>query len=476
MNQLSAFGPNSAQPTEQIRLSGHAGKKHHGKMGRMGNPAMLALALAVSCFSGAEEVYAKDDIPDYASETLTGDWGGTREKIHERGILLDLSLKVDLLRNRGGLADGGHNMRHLDIKLKADMEKILGWRGATGFINLIHDSGDKLNERYTGSFMGVSNIEVPVDTHRFFHAWIQQEFGEGRFSLLAGLYPIDSEFQVLESAALFVQPPYGPTADLSLTRGPSIFNNPAFGLRAKWYTSDRTIYAQGAILDGVPGDLHSPKGTHIRFEHGDGGMAIVEFGWNPFEKGHTFEPVTPDKGVPMAPAIKIHETADEMGKLALGFWGYSALVDDLVDINADGTPAKRKSQGWYVLAERTLWRGEDGRDLAGFARYSKSDGDSTALDEVWSLGLNLNAPFASRPDDRIGLAYTRSRLGAKFMTAQNNVGVIPSSYEDAWELTYRIQASKWLAIQPLWQRFGYPGGDQSIPRANIMGVRAELVF
>ena len=89
-------------------------------------------------------------------------------------------------------------------------------------------------------------------------------------------------------------------------------------------------------------------------------------------------------------------------------------MPDLLDDNT-----KRRSQGAYALAERTLFSlGETGRDFTVFARYSRSDGDSTALDRISNLGVRLRGPLASRPNDVLAIGWAQSRLSPKYRTAQ----------------------------------------------------------
>ena len=356
--------------------------------------------------------------------------------------------KLDLLSLvSGGLQRGGLPLGHLDLKLKADLDRAWGWSGTSAFFNLIHDHGEKFNHDRVGSLTGVSNIEVAVDTERLLQAWIQKEWLDGKYALLAGLYPIDSEFQVVETAGLFVQPPYGTTGDLALTWGPSVFNSSSFGLRAKWVSDDRAIYAQAALLDGIPGDPAQPTGTHIIFAKDDGTMGVVEMGWRP-----------------------------EGSRYAVGFWGYSARVDDLVDVDSQQNPVQRPSQGAYVLAESTLWKGHSGRSLAGFVRYAINDGDSTALRSIVNTGIVVNNPFSGHGGDALGLAYTHAALSDKYRAFQDSAGRPTSAYESAWELTYRVKLGESFAVQPLVQWHQYPGGGRAVSGATVVGVRMELSF
>lgn len=418
---------------------------------------VFAVFALVLCFSA---LAADDAAPGYSDDTLTGDWSGLRGDWFRRGLAVDLGYKLDALRVAdGGLRQGGRPLGHFDVRVRGDMDKLAGWYGAVAFVNFIYDGGGKTNRDYLGSLLGTSNVEVPVSTTRVYQAWIEQALADGNTTLLAGLYPIDTEFQAVESAGLFVQPPYGAAPDIALTRGPSIFNNPAFGLRAKWMLNDLGIYAMGAVLDGIPGDPARPKGTHIQFQRGDGTMQIAEIGYRP----------------PAASPAPGGETQEFFAKLALGYWRYTAKVQDLVAVDANGDPEMRRSHGWYAVAERTLWRWNSS-SLTGFLRLGATDGDSTAIEKYYNVGARVRGLLPGRDEDLFGLAHTRGGIGATFRASQAAAGIAATAAESATELTYRIQVTKWLAVQPVIQWFRNPGATSDIPKATVTGVRVELIL
>jgi porin len=297
--------------------------------------------------------------------------------------------------------------------------------------------------------MGVTNVEVGAPTTtRLFQAWLQQSLFDDRLAILAGLYPIDSEFFTVDSAGVFLGPQYGTPADLALTRGPSIFNNSAFGLRAKWSIA-KTVYLMGAVLDGIPNDPARPKSTAIRFAKGDGSFSIGELAWLPEADNEKFQ---------------------GHAKAAIGLWGYSTKVADQLDNEL------RYQRGGYVLGERTLLRlgGDEARFLSGFARYTWGDGDSTAVKNSLNLGLHLKGPLASRPDDIAGLAWTRAGMSQKWRDVQT-IPADTKSSEEALEITWRFAVTPYLAIQPNYQYIRNPGGG-SAPNAKLIGVRLDLVL
>ncbi len=434
--------------------------------------ASVALLAALSLAAGAAET-----APDYAATTLSGDWNGARSALWQRGVALEAGLKFDSLHNRGGARDGGRSVSHVDVKLRADLETLLGWSNAVAYLNTISNAGAGINARHTGSLMGVSNLEVPVATTRLFHAWLQQGFLDDRLSVLVGIYPIDSEFFTLDSAATLLHPAYGPPADLSLTNAPSIFNSAAFGIRAKAFFADREVYAMAALMDGVPNDPARPKATAIRFAKGDGAFVIGEIGWMPLETGHSFEPVDPAL-VRQTPALVAHEKYGGLSKYAVGFWRYGNRVADQLDVDADGNPLQRRSQGAYLLAERSLFSlgGEAGRDVTAFGRYSVNTAPASAIDRVWSLGLRIRGPLAGRPDDSLTLGWTRSRLAPKWRAVQAAAGIDTAPAEEAFEITWRAMLTPWLALQPDLQYIRHPGGAAAARHATLVGARIEISF
>lgn len=420
-------------------------------------PQLLAAGIALLATLAPMLAGASEAGPDYAKASLSGDWGGSRTAAWHAGWAWDAALKVDTLRSRGGMAAGGRSMSHLDLRLKADLARIADWDGVTAYLNVLDNRGAGINTRQTGSLMGVSNIEVPVPTTRMFHAWLQQNFLDDQFSLLAGLYPIDSEFFAMDSAGLLLHPSFGTPADFALTRGPSIFNNSSFGFRGKWQSDDRTVYAMGALMDGIPNDPARPRQTAIRFARGDGAFVIAELGWMPNIVGH--------------------ENSGRVSKYAFGLWRYGNRVPDQLDADANGAPLQRRSQGTYLLAERTLLGfGDAGRDLTAFGRYSISDGNSTPIDRMWNLGLRLRGPVAGRPEDALVIGWTHARLASKWRTVQAATGTDTAAREEELEISWRGALTPWLALQPNLQSIRHPGGGANAPRATVLGLRVEIAF
>ncbi len=417
-----------------------------------------------------------EDPPDFAGTTLTGDWGGRRSEAWQAGWTFDGTVTVDALRNRGGQRNGGGAMTNIDLRATADLEKLAGWTGATAYVNVLYSGGSRVNGNYTGSLMGVSNIEVAAPTARLFQAWIQQNFFNDQFSVLAGIYPIDSEFSVIESASILMHPTFGAPGDLSQTYVPSIFNSAALGVRAKWVSADRALYGMAAVMNGVAGDPDATRSYFFRSSAGQGAFVIGEIGWKPSEKGFTLNPVEPVDTVPTDELYDRERFTGE-GEYALGLWRYSKPPPDQYAVDADGQPARDHAQGGYVLAENTLFGlGEKGRDVSAFARYSWSNGRATAIDRTWNLGVRVRGPLASRPDDVLAIGAVHGGLSSGYRSTQAAGGNPTAASENVLEVSWRAVLTRYLAVQPVAQWIRHPGGGADAERATLFGVRMQLVL
>lgn len=127
----------------------------------MRRPFALATFLVLSA-----GLATADESPDFGS-TLTGGWGGWRTS----GLALEGAFKADVMSNRGGtLGRGNNTSTHLELTAKADFDRLWGWHGGSGMLQVINNNGGDLNIRRTGSSVGVTNIAVPVPTTRLFQA------------------------------------------------------------------------------------------------------------------------------------------------------------------------------------------------------------------------------------------------------------------------------------------------------------------
>ncbi len=360
-------------------------------------------------------------------------------------LKLSGSYKADVAGTvSGGLAKRGRVLDDLQIFGDLDLDKAIGWKGATAHVQLLNNSGATPNDD-AGTLQGVDNIEVARQRARVFEAWIEQGFGD-KGSVRAGLYDLNSEFYANASAGLLLAPAFGIGSELAATgpNGPSIFPSTSLAVRVRW-TPNEHVYAQAAVLNANAGVLGDPGGIHTSFDNGV--LAIAEGGW------------------------------EGRGKVAVGAWRYSDKQDDIRALTPSGDPAQASAQGAYVLLERQLTGEGDGavRKTTAFARLGVSDGDTTAFKGGWQAGVLVEHVFESRPDSAFSIGVNQAFLSSKFRDNAFDAGQRLTHSESAIEVTYADKIGP-VTIQPDVQYVKDPGADGGVGHALVAIVRFGVAF
>ncbi len=157
----------------------------------------------------------------------------------------------------GGVSQAGKFLDNLLIEGDLDLDKALGWTGATAHVSLLNNSGGAPND-IAGTLQGIDNIEVARPRAKIYEAWAQQDFG--RASVRVGIYDLNSEFYTTDAAGQLISPAFGIGSELAATgpNGPSIFPSTALALRFRLTPSDAT-YVQAAALNANAGGHRRPR-------------------------------------------------------------------------------------------------------------------------------------------------------------------------------------------------------------------------
>lgn len=353
-------------------------------------------------------------------------------------VSLEAAYISDVLSNvSGGLSRGVRYLDNLDLTFEADLGRAAGVPDTTLFLYGLYNNGTGFSDGLVGDAQTVSNIEAPVAAFRLYEAWLEHRLFAGAVSLKAGLYDVNSEFDVLESAGLFLNSAHGIGTDIGQTgeNGPSIFPVTSLGLRAALRLDERWT-ARFAVLDGVPGDPDRPRRTTVRLGGGDGAFVIGELAY---------------------------ETDDI--RLLAGHWRYTARFEDFTG------PRARGNDGVYLRGEARL-TGEAGggaQGLSAFARLGVAAGRFNMFDRFAAFGLVYAGLFPGRDGDTAGLAVAVAGTSDEFRETSSGAGA-----EVAVELTYRLALTDWLTLQPDIQYIVNPGTDPTLTNALTLGLRAEL--
>lgn len=350
---------------------------------------------------------------------------------------------------RGGVRKGTRYLDNLDVTANVDFDALDWIPRTTLYAYMTYYNGQAFSGRQVGNALGVSNIETDVQAVRLYEAWLQHDLPNERASLRFGLYDLNSEFDALTTASLFINSAHGIGVDIGQSgqAGPSIFPLTSLSARLEVAVTP-ALKVRVAVLDGVPADPDRPRRTAVKLGNGDGVLAIGEADYT---VGAT--------------------------RIIAGYWRYSASFEVALDSAQAGiSVARRGNDGAYIRAESKLTREGKSEDqgLTGFVRLGWADPRFNDFGSFYSGGLVYTGAIPGRNADQLGfaIAYARTTGRAKSLAALDGASLAPN--ETNLELTYRAPITSWLTVQPDVQYVINPGLDPSLKNAVAIGLRAEV--
>ena len=335
----------------------------------------------------------------------------------------------------GGLETGTRYLHNIDLTLGADLDRY-GIPGGSLFLYGLANNKAELSGDLIGDSQVISNIENG-QVYRLFEAWFQQEISGFKYKL--GLIDLNSEFDVIETAGLFINSSHGISPDFSQTgeNGPSIFPTTAPAVLFD-VSPGEGLQLSAGIFDAVPNDPARPERHKLSL--GDGALLVAE----------------------------VNYTAVNDLRLGLGAFTYTSRFEPLL---AGPAGARRGNSGIYGVIEAPL-----GDRLAGWLRVGVANSTINPISHYAGSGLVLSAPFEGRPDDQLGLAVGVAWNGKDNKALILAGGGSPANSEIEIELAYRFTLSDNLALQPDIQYVINPGGARDLDDALVIGIRFEVGF
>lgn len=421
-------------------------------------------------------------IPDWLSgDGITGTWGGLRSKFTDRGFEFIGSYDAEVWGDtKGGLKSGTVYTGLLDVGLKLDLEKALGWRGASLNTTWLLLSGKNASEDLVGNFLTISN-NAGFNTLRNYELWFQQNLLDNKISIRLGQLAADTEFVISDYGALFLNGTFGWPAFMymNLPGGGPGFPVGTLGMRlaiqpVTWFKFQTAVfqgnvYAQNVNTHGFRWRLDSENGFFFLDE--------AQFRWNQ---------QTEETGLP--------------GQLKAGAWFHWAQFSE-----ANDSGSVRGNYGFYIILDQMLYRkppkvteepatvDKDGKralsdtqervtekksdqGLGWFARIAFEPQDRNFIGFYFDIGLTYKGLVPSRSADTLGVAFAYAQLSSGAQQAAIDAGSVGVGAEMALEVTYQAQITKWLSIQPDLQVIINPGGNQDLNNALVIGGRVSITF
>ncbi|HOW19306.1 MAG TPA: carbohydrate porin [Phycisphaerae bacterium] len=428
-------------------------------------------------------------LPDYTGDLahrkyLTGDWGGARTELANKGILFDLDVTQVLQGNAHGGRDTSNAFRYsgsVDYTLKLDTARMGLWPGGLFVFHGETKIGDNVNPK-VGSLMAPNFqglLPVPGDPgmttlSEFF---VTQALSE-QFVLIAG--KIDAT-QVIDQNA-FASNQRTQFMNTGLRFNPTLFYGAPYtclAAGAVWLPT-KWLQVITAVADNDPDGAATMTGFNTAFHGRDWATVIQEFDL-------TIKPF------------------DKNGHQRFGWFWTSR---DFPELGGDGRIQFPQVVGRRLIARQFLPRWARILRL-GSQVYSLSDFETSA--DTWGLFYNFDQMLfteAEDPEQGVGI-FGRFGYGGEpdlfrhfYSLGVSGKGSIPTRDRDTWgigyyyadindcinpvfglnseqgvETYYNIEITPWMHITPDLQIIVNPGGGfQNRDVAIVYGLRARINF
>lgn len=352
----------------------------------------------------------------------------------------------------GGIKQEGTYLHNIGVNLDVDLDKLFGWENAQFHSILLGNQGGIPND-LVGSIQGISNIAAP-NTWKIFEFWIEQNLWKNKIAILIGLFDLNSEFDTRVSSSIFINPSHGigPEFSLSGKNGPSIFPSTSLTLKLTYKYSENTSF-KIAVLDGVPGNLNSSRGTHLKLDKNDGLLFVGEVNYQ----------------------NRSEDMDSDFFSYSLGGWYYTEKFEKINVSQILDLENFSSSYGLYLSAEKYLLVKPNNEALMGFLRFGIANSNVNQVSKYFGLGIKYVGLFKNRSEDILGLALSVTENSHDFVAFMSNKGSEISEFEYILEITYKFYLTNYLNIQPDLQYIINPTftADEN---SLILGVRLNLAL
>ena len=422
---------------------------------------------------------------------LTGDWGGLRDELGRKGVVLDLDVLLTPQVNMGGgRSTGGNFWGNLDYTLNVDTQKLGLWPG--GFLKLEADTGFGSNVfRDIGAIVPVNtaallpgiNERNTALTNATFMQFLSPQFGlaAGKINTLdLGATEFYGDYRTQFMNAAFNFP-------MTLEQVPlSTFGGGVIGIPRE----DILLSALVLGPNGTPDSNDPGKAFDGVLVLGSGTFTVKPFdlvghqslnvSWNNKERfSLTQDPTNLATSLLQERFPRLANPGPVLTDI-LGRFFPALLVP--------GQPPNHKSSSWTVsyAFDQYFWQPDNNpkHGVGLFFAFGASDGNPNPIQYSFLSGIGGKGVMPGRPDDSFGLGIARTQFSGAFvpfLRQQFNLGL---QHEDAIEMYYNISVTQWLnvtadlqIVNPGLKKASNEFGQlANIDTAVVAGARLRLRF
>ena len=394
---------------------------------------------------------------DLASRArLTSDWGGARDDMAKKGVVLDLDLYwMPQAIISGGKDEESGSWGNAIATLNVDTQKAGLWPGGFFKVQTVTSFGDNVM-RETGALVPANiswMLPSPIETDTGLQEFTYTQFLSQHFGVFLGKINSIAPTNVLRGdyTTGFLN------TSINLPLALAMVPLSAYGAGALYLPShDVTLAAM--VLD--------PNGTIENDDMGDafdeGVMALasadlkIKPGGLPGHQNLTLAWSNKDRTSLIQDPANIGRLLLEARFPLLGDPG-PILIEIFEELGIPPTsePLNQESETWAAVYSFEQFvsqpAGDPKRGVGVFFSAGVSDGKANPIKYSYSLGLVGKGVVPGRPHDDFGLAWARTEFSDNFVPNLRETFNLGLQREDAVELYYKASITPWLEIAPSLQ-------------------------
>ena len=414
------------------------------------------------------------------SSWMTGDWGGERTALLDKGVDIQMNYTGESASNvHGGYDKHDHTTKYADqfsLGAAIDLQKLMGWKDTHAMIGLTNRNGDetinsaRVSDPRAGGLTASQQIQGRGSVTRLSELWLSKGWFDDRLDIKGGRFAVSDEFAVED--CLFQNLAFCGSQPGNYVN--TIYNSPIgqWALRVK-YKLTPELYAQVGAFNVNPSNLDNDNGFKLNGAGTTGTYLPVELVWTP----------TVNR-LPGQYSIGYYKSTADAKNTYRDIYGNSAAL------SGDDYRTNGSRHGMWMIAKQqvTEHNGDASRGLVLYATATFQDKATTEVDSYQKLAMVYKGPFDARPTDTLGLAVARMHASSQYLrNARNENQLTGATYDDAnyvpeqhseydMELNYGIQATRWLNIMPNLQYIDHPGGVREVQNAFVAGLQVSSQF
>ena len=360
----------------------------------------------------------------------------TADSIKSSAWQLNATYKGDLVSNfHGGITTGTTYLGLADLFLHFDTEKAGLWKGGEFLIHGANSHGGEPSTTLVGDFQGISNIEA--GNHTFLYELLYKQTFTN-FTATVGLQDLNIEFANSEVSSLFLNSSFGIHSVIADNISAPIFPITKPGITFSWDVSKK-LRLKTAAYKGCPIDFDSnPYNLKWNLNYEKGFLWITEgqFSWTGNQEKNNI--------------------------LKVGVFYHQHCIEN-EDFNSQIEEQITQDYGVYLVGDHQVFSDiNKNRELRIFYQLGASPRNDNFA--YIGAGCTCSGLLNAKGTDVLGLAFANGRMS-------NDCG--PD--ETTFELSYKVQLTSEIYLQPDLQYVVHPGGtDIHLKNATVGLLRLGL--